>query len=265
MKAIFSFLRNNTSPNNVIYDNYIKFTALSNHFAKKQGFETVFWGDEFSLRDFKKIKFDHFERLNTNLIKDLPECFWSASKLLSILSMKEPCLHIDNDLYLTKPIDKQFLKNDIICFHSEKFVDHNFEILQDLFKIQPEETKGFPTKSYNCGIIGGQDLTTIKNSINILFDFLSYHGRLIDLIYFKNVREPRYKGFFYPAVLMEQVWLFQLFKFHNKNISTLLNIEDWFDSFARHTQESGYIHLMSEKNRFLPTINKILDTKNISY
>lgn len=267
MKALFSHIENPFAiyPSN----HYLEFTALANYFAKKQGFETIFFGDEKSLKNFKNIEFNYTERLSTDRLRKFPECFWAAGKLLAIDSMNEPCIHIDNDLFLTKPIPENFLKNDIVCFHDEKFAMNNaalqLEKLQELFHIKPKEAEGFPSISYNCGIMGGQDLQTIKKSINIIFDFITYYALHIDSINLKYINNPNVKTFFYPPVLIEQIWFYQVIKSFGKEITPLIHINNWDENFKKVTMETGYLHLMGQKKFFKEHVKKTLLNKNIKY
>jgi predicted RNA binding protein with dsRBD fold (UPF0201 family) len=260
MKAIFSHIYN--SYLEIPTPDYIKMCALANFFAKKQGFETVFYGDEKILRNFKKINFDYTERIPTNAFKDLPKCFWSASKLISLFSINEPCIHIDNDLFLTRNIPKTFLENDIICFHDEKFLNDWPKQMQQLFKIQPKETQDFESISYNCGIIGGQDISIIKKSIGILFDYVSANAEEIDRLDLVCKKLPIFTC---TSVLIEQIWLFQIFQFFKKEISTLLTIKNWGDDFDKQISTSGYLHLMKNKKEFLGKIDFYLNKLNIQY
>lgn len=261
MKSLFSHSYNVYS--NHPTDQYVEMTALANYFAQKQGFETIFYGDETSIKDFKKINFDHIELLPNSYSKYLPKCFWSSSKLFALLSMNEPCVHIDNDLFLVKAIPENFLKNDIFCFHDEFFVEKWITRIQKLYKIQPPQTLNFPTISYNCGVIGGEDIKTIKSGIQILMDYIINNASIIDDVYFKYKSNPN----FFPAVLIEQVWLFQIFKFLGKDIKTLISFENWEESFEETIFRNGYIHLMKNKNlnSVKTSIKEMLLIKDIKY
>lgn len=260
MKAIFSYINNTFSecPSN----EYIKITALSNFLAQKQGFETIFYGNDESIKDFKKINFNHIQKFPDKSFNNLPKCFWSAGKLIALSLMNEPCIHIDNDLFLTKPIPEDFLKNDIVCFHDELFVNEWINSLQNLFKICPEQCLGFPFISYNCGLIGGKDITTIHRSIEILMNFIKINAKNIDDLYLKYTNYPLYIS---PSVLIEQVWLFQIFKYFNKNITNLVKINNWRESFEKMSKEKGYIHLMKTKLNYKNDITTYLNKHKIKY
>lgn len=263
MKALFSHTYNPYSE----YDttNYIKMAAMANDCAKKQGFETVFFGDELALKNFKKIKYTHTQRIPERVLKDLPKCFWAGGKLLALSSMNEPCIHIDNDLFITKPILNNYLKNDIFCFHDEHFAMEGLTKMQDLYKIRPPETIGQEIMSYNCGIMGGDDIETIRKSIDIVLNFTINNSLYIDMINNIYNEVPEFDYFFYTPVLIEQIWLFQIYKSFGKKISPLLYIENWAESFESNTRQSGYIHLMQAKSETTETIDKYINKYNISY
>lgn len=260
MKAIFSHINNPFAEFKSI--EYIKITALSNFFARKQGFETIFYGNDESIKNFKNINFDYIQEFQDKSYNNLPKCFWSASKLIALSLMNEPCIHIDNDLFLTKPISEDFLKNDIVCFHDELFVNKWVNSLQNLFKIHPEQCLGSQPISYNCGIIGGKDISTIHNSIAILMNFIEINAKNIDDLYLKYKNYPMHIS---PSVLIEQVWLFQIFKYFKKDITSLVKINNWKESFQKMTKENGYIHLMKEKLNHDHVINDFLNKHKIKY
>ena len=263
MKALFSHINNPFSEHPT--NEYLELTALANYFAQKQGFETIFFGDENALKNFKKIEFDETYRLPTKILEDFPKCFWAAGKLLALSLMSEPCIHIDNDLFLTKPVPENFLKNDIYCFHDEHFAIEGLSKMQNLFKIRPKETLGHEIMSYNCGIMGGQDIKTITKSIDIIFDYISDNANYIDLVNLSYNEIPEYDYFFYTPVLIEQIWLFQVYKHFGKKITPLLYIENWAKSFETVTRTSGYVHLMQQKKFFKQYIKDILNKKNIKH
>ena len=173
--------------------------------------------------------------------------------------MNEPCIHIDMDLLLTKPIDNHFLKNDIVCFHNEIFRDYKYQKLKKFFKICPKGCESIIGTSYNCGIMGGNDIIAIKNGIKILFEFISSNKDYIDDIHFNRPYLP-------TAVLIEQMWLFQIFKSLNKQINCLVNVNNFNYDYFKMWNDTGYIHFCStRKNQANEIILKIIEKYNIKY
>jgi len=256
MKAIFSFIKNS----NAITSQSIELAALSNFCAKKQGFQTIFFGDDDSLKEFGSIEYNEKRKLNNDL-SNFPKCFWSISKLIALSMMNEPCIHIDMDLLLTKPISDNFLKNDIVCFHDEFFNQgKRQEKLKNLFKILPNNCESIVGNSYNCGIIGGSDIISIKNGIKILLDFISLNNNYIDKINIDN------KYSIPTALLIEQIWLFQIFKSLDKEINCLVKVENFNNDYFKMWYETGYIHLITtRKYHTKDEITKIIEKYNIKY
>lgn len=255
VKAIFSQLNHNEYKNQEF--DYKIYAALANFFAKKQGFETVFFGDEKSLKDFQNIEFNNTYRISSELSENFPKTFWSVGKLIALSLMNEPCIHIDNDLFLTRPIAYNFLQNDIYCFHDEAFVKSHEKNEKFLTK-RPHQTLNYPVISYNCGIIGGQDINTIKNSINIIFDFISNSSH--------DLNSPKLSSN-NVSVIIEQIWLFQIIKSFNKEIKTLIELKNWGNDVKLMRKKTGYIHLMDKKedNNLKIEIERTLIKNNIKY
>lgn len=265
MKIIFS---------NVKYPEYVskswaQLAALSNYFFKKHGFETVFFGDEESLKEFKNIEYTHFEKIEKNEINQFPQCLWSMGKLVALNKISEPCLHVDMDIFLQQPfLNQNLLKSDIICLHDEIFASNNMIKLQQLFQYRkPKEAYG-DTISYNCGLIGGNDFITLQKAINIVFNYVTDNYEFIEKINNKYKNNPDIQDYFYPPVLAEQIWLFQILKnFFNKEIQTIIPAPlDWKmarDSLLSH----GIVHLMSQKKEdiVIHAVNKKVDYLDIKY
>jgi hypothetical protein len=243
----------------------VEMIALSNYYCKELGFTTTFFGDEISLKMHKNIEFDNFKLIPKDFIDNSLKCFWSSGKLYALRNTQNPCYHIDSDLFLTKPLPPNFLKQDIVCFHSEYFREKDFQVLQNLFEINPVKSFNFPTISYNCGIMGGQDYQSMHKAIDILFDFLNKNKTHINKVNKENENNKEYfnKDIFYPAVLFEQIWLFQILKSLGKNISELIQIHNWKESFLNETQKSGYVHLMRYKVFYIEKIKRKIKDLNI--
>jgi hypothetical protein len=261
MKVIFSYINNSYAK----HPPYLECSAIANFYAQQQGFETIFYGDEISLKSHSGIKYNHTCRLPTEQIKNFPKCFWSAGKLIALSCMNEPCIHVDSDFFITKPINNDFLKNDIVCFHEEIFInnpyfkDPGYKKLKTVFGIQPKECDNIQGFSYNCGIIGGSDIITIKRGIEIISNFISEHSVHIDNIHSKNY-------YLFTSVLIEQIWLFQIYKYFGKKINALIdaNLPDF--KRGKVEKDTGYFHLMgSRKYRLRDHICNFVEKNNISF
>jgi hypothetical protein len=246
MKVIFSHVKYPFSPSK----SWVKLGAVSNYHAKQHGFETIFFGDEESLNEFKNVEYDHFEKISNNEINQFPKCLWNMGKLITLKKVKEPCIHLDMDIFLRDCFDKKKLNKDILCLHDEIFSNKNMKTLQALFRnYKPIQANGEDIISYNCGIMGGNDYTTMHNSLDILFDHVIQNYHFIDAVNSKFSKKEIYKNVFYPPVLVEQVWLFQIFKGHfGKEISKVVSeIPSGWADVSNLLVENCIVHLMSNK------------------
>lgn len=246
MKIIFSHVKYSFS----LSKSWVKLGAVSNYFAKQHGFETILFGDEESLNDFKNVEYDHFEKISNNEINQFPECLWSMGKLIALKKVKEPCIHLDMDIFLRECFDKNKLNKDILCLHDEIFQNNNMKKLQSIFRnYKPKEAEGQETISYNCGIMGGSDYISMHNSIDIIFDYVIKNYEFIDAINNKYSKKEIYKHVFYPPVLVEQIWLFQILKRHfGKEISKVVKEtpSGWPD-ISNLLVQNCVVHLMQNK------------------
>lgn len=265
MEILFSNISN--LKNKEKTSDYVEMLAIANFYIKQLGFKTTFFGNDISLELHKNIEFDYFKIIPNDFINSMPKCFWSMSKLYALRQTNSPFLHIDSDLFITKPFTENFLQNDVVCFHSETFV--NFIQLQKLFDIRPKECLNFPVISYNCGVMGGQDFNSWHKAIDIVFNFLIENKYYLENIADHYNNDSRYENIFYPSVLFEQIWLYQVLKFLGKNNikELIMGMKDWKGNFAKLTRKTGYIHLMETKSEFAQkkTFKKIVEFKNIKY
>jgi hypothetical protein len=265
MKIVYSHVSNRNRGINA--KQYIELYALSNFLVKKNhpNFQTVFYGDEGSLKLFSNIQFDNFEIISNNILKDIPRELWTLGKLCSMLQVNEPFLHIDGDMLLFKPLQNNFLNKDIICFHDESFFNHAIDNMQNVLGIQPEHCQGITPISYNCGIFGGQDFKSIHYAINTVLNFVVQNkDSITNMIKEHKLKKNNY--YFDLSILVEQVWLFQILKFLEKEIYSVVRIDNWYESFEKMTKDTGYLHLLSDKkNIYSEKIKEITNKLNIKY
>jgi hypothetical protein len=241
MKIIFSYT---TQTEGAPSPNWPQLAALSNYYFKHQGFETIFFGDDIALNLFKNIKYDHFELIKNNELDQFPKCLWSMIKLIAISKINEPFIHVDMDLLYMK-IDKDKINKDVVCLHDEFFLNTSMKRLQNFFNIQPIENEEI--YSYNCGILGGNDYITFHKAINILFQFINNNYDHISNVYNAQHKNLENKYFFYPAVLVEQIWFFQILKSLDAKINTICgNSKNW-DLLRILLSRNNIIHLMQSK------------------
>jgi len=267
MKILYSYVVNKNAP----YQCSLQLAALSNFLAQHNGFETEFWGDEESLYLFKNIKYNHFKKLDTNKLSKLPPSLWSMSKLLAIRNTYEPFLHFDCDILLFKYLSKYYQEKDILCLNNENFFDQQYAELQNIYGIKPKQSENQIIRSYNCGILGGKDYETFHKSIDIIFKYIEDNYTYMENI--ANTYSRKVFSLFFPPVLVEQIWLFQIIKSFNKDINeigmpyfkfpdNIFNTKINYNDFIHY----GLIHLMNDKkNLYDSVIELFLKENNITY
>jgi hypothetical protein len=224
----------------------IKLAKISNFLIQDQGFQTVLFADKSSIDYFKDIPYNEIHEIKSHEMENIPKCLWSMSKLVAISKINEPFLHIDFDLFLFK-LNKPCLEKDIICLHTEFYMEKAMERLQKIMKIQAEQTLGFRYISYNCGIVGGRNFEFFKKASKEILEYISENKSHIDEIYSKNLDNKSITIQIIP-VLVEQVWMFQLFKFYNQKFDTYLesgSVSTYEASMEMY--EKGLIHFQHAK------------------
>lgn len=132
---------------------------------------------------------------------DYPTELWAIAKIIAYDLQTEPFFHIDNDIYIWKPLP-DFIVNGGLCVQSlEETYIHNelftAETLDSLKYIPDAITKlraeSLDRRSINAGIIGGNDLTFIheyaKEAIQFVEQNRTYLGKLKELGHFNVVFE----------------------------------------------------------------------------
>jgi hypothetical protein len=230
----------------------LKMAELSNFFSQKHGFETVFVGDKKSIEAHKKIPFNKIMEFDDR-INQVPKCMWSAGKLIALSMMNEPVIHIDADLFFINPPIKEKLEQEILCFHSEEYSTPHWIQYYTFFKkenIYPLKTSGVHPLSYNSAIIGGQNIDLIKKHIEELIDLVVENKIKIEKIFEKHTkkienREGVHDAF--AAILLEQIWLYQTYRYVNKKISVYLDANT-LDNINQESEIKGVKHFWGQKN-----------------
>ena len=268
MKIIFTnYLNHNSSIENGGF--YPELAALSNYYAQKHGYKTHFFGDPKSIELVKNIEYDYITELPIEKLNSIPSCLWSLSKFVSIDMVNEPFLHLDIDFIMKEPIDKKILNSEIICFYSEKFVMSKTKALQDAFYVHPINKINLDPLSYNCAVLGGQNFEYIKSKTNFLLEYVFKNK---DYFYYLNIlfnyflSVKKIESFYFPPVLIEQIWLFQLFKEDNKKITKILEDPISWNDMREKCVERKLLHLMgNEKILHKYDIIKYVKKLNIIY
>lgn len=196
-----------------------KMSEISNFLSQKHGFETVFVGDDKAIELYKEIPFNHVLKFDDR-INRVPKCMWSAGKLIALSMMDEPAIHVDYDVFFLNPPIQTKLEKEIICFHTEKIWNKKWKSLYDTYlDVAPTKTLEIQPISYNCGLVGGTDINLIKKCANELIEHITLNYDKINTIYSETKKISGLDFFHIPAVLLEQLWMFQLFTYYGQTIS----------------------------------------------
>jgi hypothetical protein len=247
MKFIFSYLNlKNRQPN-------INLAKVSNFLIQKQGFETFFFGDEKSLNFLKTVPFNKKFEIEKKEIENIPKCIWSASKFIAMSKMTEPFVHVDFDFFFFQ-IQKSLFDQNIVCLHSENSHEHLVGYLQKSMQIYPKEIRTIRQISYNCGIIGGVNFNFLKKISLYLLKYLSDNKLIIDKMYLDSLHNEKNQNITLIPVLVEQVWMFQLFKFYKEEFKTYIESDLMDKGFQLECVEKGFLHF--QHGEHLKSVNK---------
>lgn len=259
MNAVFSFwskpyLKTGKVHSDIDNPVFIFSWIYSVNLAKKIFPKVILYTDDFGFQFLCKklnLKFDEVN-LSLNDLDAIPIYLWAYGKIITYQDQKEPFLHIDYDVFLSKPLADKFSKSDFIVESVETFKDHSLYIpLINTLKQRGYKSPIFDLQdetmfAYNAGIFGGNNLDFIKlyclEAVNIV-DFI-----------IKN----EYKSFannFFTSILFEQSNLALCAKYYGVKPSILCDGETT-------AIDNGYTHLKGAKKE--PDIaNKI--SKKIFY
>jgi hypothetical protein len=277
MKVIFSYWK--TDEHFFITED---FALISNELAKKHGYETVLFTDDFGIEELKNIKYDKVVKFDQNLLNRLPKTGWSLAKILAMSSMQEPFMHVDFDLFLIKNLRQDFLENQVFCFHKEKWLTepqgekdkngkfiensiinpYSFEFLDKVRILLNETEDNFSIKnyhkltSYNCAIVGGQNYKVFKKASEYVIKYALKYKDILENFPIIHRMEVDW----FPAVFLEQVLYMNLIKLHSgiNEIPFYLKAETTEDLNIE-AQKEKIIHIWGSKLKFQHNMEKFIE------
>jgi hypothetical protein len=152
-------------------------------------------------------------------------------------------------------MEKDLFNQNIICLHSEKNQSRLVDSLQKLMRIHPKEISTTGQICYNCGIVGGVNFNLLKKISLDLLNYLYNNKAYIDKMYL-DYSNQKIVDIPYIPVLVEQVWMFQLFKTYKEEFTTYMQSDLGDQNFQIECVEKGFLHLQGAEN--LKSVNATL-------
>jgi hypothetical protein len=222
---------------------------------------TDFQGAEF----LNKIPFTSVD----TCLEDLPEhcsILWSLGKLYAYKNISkkgDPFFHIDHDVFLVNKLSEAFIKEDLFVQHEEFYAFYEYDI-QGFFNCIPNKYilgKFLPTKAYNMGIFGGQDVEFINK-------FASEGLKVcLDKQNLEAIKNNNFKYHYTPCLATEQYIFSVMCHLNNKNPKPLIELSDRknngnsdnIEIIEKRGEHIKYFHFWTEKysDKRIHLINKI--------
>jgi hypothetical protein len=190
-------------------------------------------------------------------LRDCPEQFWATPKVVAYNLQEKPFIHIDGDVFITKPfssdienaeIISQYIEDDFHCYSLalDAVERYNLSIPNEIL-VQREKTKK-PIAS-NMGIFGGNNLGFINQYSKTALDFSKrfYSVSAVDNLPFFNCLFEQ--ELMYCMAQSESVNINYFFDMYSRNFNKY-NFRDPLAQLDRKgTNEFGYVHLGGSSKR----------------
>ena len=180
-------------------------------------------------------------------LNDYPQELWALGKMRSYELQEEPFVHVDHDAFLWQRLPKRMEQAAVLAQSPEKLVAdvpevfeqviEQFDYFPDAFQTRLQQPD--PLKSFNAGLLGGQDVTLLQTYAREAFHFVNRND-------FGRIPQERW-----PTVNMffEQLML-QCFC-TAAGIAVTCLFEDGYPynlleqyTYRQLRRQPGYIHLM---------------------
>ena len=239
---------------------YLMSWVLSVEMAKKYFLETSLFTDDRGahiLIDRIGLEFSHVSKELNALDKYDPKWF-TLGKLFTYKAQTEPFIHLDMDVFLSKPLPLELLSAPIFAQNPEYFylgaskcyLPDEFEkaVMNNANGWMPEEWKWYThnldslQKAVCCGILGGNHLDFIKYYASLAISIIDHPSNIHQLSVLEKKR--------YHSILLEQYLLSACIDFHQNaqhSIYKNVYINYLFNNLAdayNNARETGFTHLM---------------------
>ena len=204
---------------------------IANFFVKSHGYKTILYTDSQGYDLYKNIKFDEFRELPQNILDQFPSVGWSLGKLLTVSLIKEPFLHFDFDLFLTKPLENNILQKDVVFLHQEIWMDFILKQSSRIIQKKPSilENINSSYRSYNCAIFGGNNFEAFNKASKEVIEFAIKHKDFLEKIVSSqdSLKDKGLVNYYtYFPMILEQLWLPEILKLKQLNCETILFTEE---------------------------------------
>jgi hypothetical protein len=243
---------NNQKPSNFLLDTY----KLSANLILKHYGEVCLITDSNSKKYFESIPFTKVDTiLDEFLIPEEYQKVWSLSKIFAYkyLSLNgESFIHIDNDVFLWKPLPINFTKLGLLAQSPETKINYFYK-LNDFYKRCPKKyIAQYARTNYapNAGVFGGSNLGFIYKYSSSALDMV------LDPVNKKFWTEDNFGATWRKAVYAEQYYLAVCAEYYEQKINFLFN-EGEFSPIK--CAEIGYTHLLAaKKGKYIPEKIKLI-------
>lgn len=222
----------------------------------------IFYGNQDMIHLFDSLFHLPYDEFHTVECKgEYAEWFYCWPKILTYENQREAFIHIDNDIFMWKRLPDRLREAPLVAQHQERdskfYIDVYNQLIKDNISIPSCLNScydGTYISSYNAGLLGGNDISFLR-------EYISEIRRFIDSNRHKIAVSDR--KFLYNVVF-EQWLFFGLTKQQRKTVKTFYHtpITD-FDMVEAHVPSQilslgalEYLHVMEHKdnircNRFI--------------
>ena len=249
-RAVFSYFNVDESfSNRAGFSNYSDFLftmALATHLARRH-FEqvqvvTTTWGAKV-LKQAGIQATEYSTALDVLRDQRVSQWFWAYGKMIAYTQQTTPFIHLDNDVFLWKPLPDRVLDAEL-CFQSKEFMDVPeykwYVVLKPCWNAAPVRPAIIVNHEisdyvYNCGVCGGWNLDFFKEWIQCSAQYI-FAPENQDL-FFKQFRSV----LIHQNLYHEQYFVAALIKAHHLRHRVEVITDDARDLVQ--ATDRGYTHL----------------------
>lgn len=225
-----------TRPSAFCRDDAVRW-CLSTYYANLHGYKVELYTDTNGANILKGLglEFDKVHIVFDDFISIDPT-YWAAGKILTYSLQEEPFCHLDDDVFLFKPLPEEFLASPLFAQCPERSEDRvkDYRYCRSVHNDEDADRVMLSFDDwdcYNAGLLGGSDLEFIHEYANTSLNWMQ------DMTAKNTVHRP-------GMVMAEQTLFAKLAREKGKTVTCLLD---------RHTNdelcaELGYTHLVNKKS-----------------